>query len=188
MDNVSKPENSPKPRSYSLLLIICGILLLGLGLLGGYIIGNKQQPASLPNPSPAPQQIPTTIASPSPFSSPTQPLPTSTVSVTTAPSDWLIYKNSTYGFEIMYPKTYKALDDKNNLYGWPNGIVLFYKGGQSYDIAIQAWNTKEDYEKAYPGGSYEVTVKQVNNKYLTIVNLTKDPQNAEIITTFKFIN
>jgi len=174
-------------KSNNLLYIICGALLLGFGLLGGYIIGNKQQSIPASSPSFAPQQIsPTTIPSPTPI--PTQPLPTNTVSVTTAPSDWLTYKNSTYGFEIMYPKTYQALDDKNNLYGWPNGIVLFYNSGQSYDIVIQVWDTKQEYEKAYPQGSYDLTVKQINNKFLTIVNLTKEPQNSEIIATFKFTN
>src|SRR3989344_6941774 len=64
-------------------------------------------------------------------------------------SGWKTYTNTTYGFSIKYPPSYQALTDSNNLYGWKNAVVLIYKGGQSYDLAIQVWDTEEEYKQEY---------------------------------------
>ena len=80
-------------------------------------------------------------------------------------------------FSISYPKTYKALSDKENLYGYPNGIVLLYSGGQAYDVVVEVWNTKEAYQKEYALRMADLTVKQVSEKYITLLDNTKMPGN-----------
>lgn len=161
--------------------LLAGILLLGIGLLGGYSLRGNNQTSPTPTPmqqiSPTDKPI-TTIQPASPSVSP---------SGTKTPVDWLTYKNNKYGFEIMYPKTYQALDDKDSLYGWPNGVVLLYNGGQSYDIAIEAWDTQAEYEAKYnqSQGNFNIIVKKIGNKYITILSSTDEPENAGIIATFK---
>jgi hypothetical protein len=111
---------------------------------------------------------------------PSIPTPSQTVT-----SDLLTYKNNVYGFEIAYPKNYKALDDKENLYGYENGIVLIYAGGQAYDVIIEVWNTKAEYETAYVSRMADVTVHEVNGKFITLVDNTNEPENKQIIESFK---
>lgn len=112
------------------------------------------------------------------------PQPTQSIKDTSIPSGWLTYKNSEYGFEISYPDNYDALDDKENLYGWPNGVVLLYKGGQAYDIAIEVWDNQSEYESKYPNNT-NLTVKKIGDKYLTITDNTLEEENTKIISTFK---
>ena len=97
---------------------------------------------------------------------------------------WTTYKNAQYGFEISFPKEYKALDDADNLYGWPNGIVLIYGGGQAYDIAVEVWNSKAAYEAKYPPGTRNLLVKETGGKFITVAAQTEEAVNSEIISTF----
>jgi len=158
----------------SFILTISAILLLILAAVGGYFLSQlPSQPQ--PNPSPTPSQ--SSLPSPLP---PTQSSPSSVI-----PSDWQTYKNTTHGFAISYPPTYQALDDANNLYGWPNGVVLLYNGGQSYDVIIEVWNTQADYQAKYSSGNFDLTVKKIGNKYLTLLNSTQEDQNSAIISTFE---
>jgi hypothetical protein len=51
---------------------------------------------------------------------------------------WKTHTDSTYGFSIRYPKNYELVTNKT---GWPNAILILYKGGQSYDFVIEVWDT-----------------------------------------------
>jgi len=113
--------------------------------------------------------------------SPIELSPTSSV-----PKGWQTYRNEEYGFEISYPTNYKALSDSENLYGWPKGIVLFYGGGQSYDLVIEHWNSVAEYEAKYKNQN-NVTVKQVGNYYITLLNMNFEPEVDEMIKTFSIL-
>ena len=101
-------------------------------------------------------------------------------------SGWQTYTSIEYGFEISYPASYQALDDAENLYGWPDAIVLFYKGGQAYDISIEIWDSQAQYQEKYPDAS-SLSVYQINGKYLTISDNTNDVENLDVINTFKLL-
>jgi len=114
--------------------------------------------------------------------------PSVTPSPTEVHMDWLTYTNTTYGFAIMYPKTYQALTDKDSLSGWPNAIVILYNGGQAYDVVIEKWNTEEEYKAKYPQGAYTYIVNKIMDKYITVTSFTNEPDNKGILSTFKVIN
>ncbi|MFH1971039.1 MAG: hypothetical protein ABIJ05_01495 [Patescibacteria group bacterium] len=118
---------------------------------------------------------------PSLISSPT-PVPTSNI-----PYGWKTYTNEIYRFEISYPSSYKALTDEENLYGWPNGIVLIYAGGQSYDLVIEHWSTQSEYENKYRNQS-NITIKKIGDVYISMLNANFESEVDEIIETFKIIN
>ncbi|MFH1561563.1 MAG: hypothetical protein ABID04_03230 [Patescibacteria group bacterium] len=159
------------------IIIIVGITLLVVaGFTGAYLLGSKKN---------SNQAAETTVALISPTVFPTiepsnQPEPTET-EASTLPQGWTTYENSEYGFEISFPDSYKALDDSNNLYGWPNGIVLLYQGGQSYDIAIEIWDSPTEYQTKYP--MENLKVEKIGDQYLTVADITKQPKNADIIDT-----
>jgi len=123
--------------------------------------------------------------------SPAQPETTSTPSATpkiqtNIPNGWRTYKNEKYAFQISYPSNYKALDDKNNLYGWPNAVVLIYSGGQSYDLPIEVWNSVTEYQTKYKNEP-NLIVKKVGDKYITLINVNGTPEVDKIISTFSTI-
>lgn len=107
-------------------------------------------------------------------------------SQTNIPKGWLTYKNEKYGFQISYPPNYKALTDKNNLYGWPKAVVLIYSGGQSYDLPIEVWDNASEYQAKYRNEP-NLTVKKIGSKYITLVNTNGTPEVDEIISTFSNI-
>lgn len=163
------------------IAVLISVLLIGV-VFGAYYLGTKKSPVKTPQPQAT--ITPSATIKPSPTT--TESLtPTATESLTKVPTGWETYPNDKYNFEISFPKPYRALTDKNNLYGWPNGVALIYKGGQSYDIAIEVWNSKTEYESKYQSQMQYLTVYPVGNKYLTLTDLTHDPQNAQIIATFK---
>jgi len=161
-------------------LLLISVNVLVLAIIGGglyfFLNRNNQQPTGNNMPSITAQPTST------PTSSPIEAEVNSKI-----PLGWLTYTSSKYGFEIYYPNTYSALDDKNSLYGWPNGIVLFYKGGQSYDLAIEHWNDVSEYETKYQNQLTNLTIKNVGGQYITLLNMNNDGEVNEIIQTFKIL-
>jgi hypothetical protein len=98
------------------------------------------------------------------------------------PSGWLTYTNADYGFEVSYPPSYESMDDAENLYGWPDALVLFYGGGQAYDIVVEHWDSQADLQAS--NGYAEKVVHDVNGEIISVWDITKEPQNAAILTTF----
>jgi len=101
------------------------------------------------------------------------------------PTGWPIYENIEYKFQISYPEQFNALDNADSLYGWENGIVLFYDGGQAFNIVIQWWNSEEEIESKFPGMMEQVVTYKVYDKFLTIFNITGEPQFEEIVNSFR---
>lgn len=97
----------------------------------------------------------------------------------------LTYINDMYGFQLSYSESCDALDDETNLYGWPNGIVLFYCGGQAYDVAVEVWDSIEEYEAKYP--SEEYMVEEIGSQFVTVANITGKETNAEILESFELL-
>lgn len=98
------------------------------------------------------------------------------------------YSNELYGFQITYPDSYEALTSKDDLSGWPNAVVIIYNGGQAYDVVVEAWDSVDQYQEKYgEGDDFNLTVKEHGGKIITILNSTEEPQNEEVISTFKFI-
>lgn len=154
------------------------ITLLVIASIGGaYYLGSKsnnkkEQPATT---AISETQIPTQKIEPTQLVTGTQNKNIS--------EGWLTYTNQEYGFEISYPKNYKALDDLENLYGWPNAVVLIYGGGQSYDLPIEVWNSESEYESKYPSAE-NLTVKKIGNKFITLMNINFEEEVDSIIETF----
>jgi len=171
------PKNPPEKKKLSKPAVIIIILLVLVNLqLGVYIFLKNKTTNQKMVPPTAPTATPATSPAPTVITTPTE---------AAIPADWQTYKNTAYGFEISYPKTYQALTDKDNLYGWPNAVVLLYNGGQSYDIPIEIWDSKQAYEAKYSSQIGSLIVKQIGSKYLTILNATVEPGNAAVIATFK---
>ena len=130
------------------------------------------------NPAAEPTNPPTPTNTPMP-APPDNPQPA-------VPDGWLTYQNTQYGFEISYPPEFQVLDDQDSLYGWPNAVVLLYNGGQSYDIAIQVWDSPADLDANYPNEARIQTVN-VNGKIISLFDITQQPENAAVIATFKLL-
>lgn len=109
-------------------------------------------------------------------------------SVATSKNDLSTYKNDKYGFQISYPASFKALDSKDDLLAYPKGVLLLYAGGQAYDVIIEVWDTKSEYEKEYEFRLSDVaTVVKSKDKFITVFNNTNHPENAAIIASLKFL-
>jgi hypothetical protein len=101
-----------------------------------------------------------------------------------APEGWLTYDNDAYGFYFHYPPQYEVLTDETNLYGWENGIVLLYNGGQSYDIAVQVWESAEEMGAFYGGEDERLHVYPVGVQIISVMNITNEAESDAIIESF----
>jgi hypothetical protein len=167
-----------RQKGLATIWIIIIIILALLLAATAYYLGTQKAPSSTA------QTTATVTVTPTPTQA-LQATPTSQESMT--PQGWLTYTSDTHGFEISYPPDYEALDDANNLYGWSNGVVLIYGGGQSYDLPIEVWNSASEYQSKYPNAD-NLTIKKIGNKFITLLNMNKTQEVDEIITTFKEIN
>ena len=161
-------------RGISIVLLLILMLILLLGAAGFYYFYNKSKYV------PVPQYLPTPTSTATPVSS-TEPV----MEKSDIPEGWLTYTNTKYGFQISYPSNFKALDDADNLYGWPDAVVLFYAGGQSYDLPVEVWNTEAEYKAKYATQLDQVIVKKVGGKFITLLNNNNTPEVNQIILTFK---
>ncbi len=168
-----------------LIIIVLAILLLSVGIAFAYYYGTQQAktpdtPAAYVTGVPQDDEA---VLSPTVELAVSEAVPTTTVAESNVPTGWKTYTNETYGFKISYPPEYKALDDSDNLYGWPHAVVLLYKGGQSYDLPIEHWNSQAEYEGKYPDLS-NVTVRKVGDRYITLLNANYNTEVDSIIATF----
>ena len=158
---------------------ILPLIFLTVGAAIGFLVYQntqlkKQVIAPLPSVRPVTASIVPSPSAPSPTPSPSaSPIPA-------VKAGWKIYKNTQYGFEFSYPEAYKVLTDSENLYGWPKAILLLYKGGQSYDLSVEVWDSAKP--------DYDLSVKTKSGKFIALKNLNSDPEVAEIIATFKLSN
>lgn len=112
-----------------------------------------------------------------------------TNTITTTPTGAEVnqtYTNTKYGFTISYPPKYKALTSKDDLYGWDKAVVLFYSGGQAYDVAVEVWNSEAEYKEKYV--DVALTVFPVNGKFVTLYDQSLETENKTLINSFKTIN
>ena len=164
-----------KPKLPLVLGIVFTISAVAIGA-GYYLL----------KPSGTDQKVPLSTITPVPTPTPTQAVQPGNQPNTPNPNNWLTYTNTQYGFALDYPPNYQALDDADNLYGWPKAVVLFYGGGQSYDLPVEVWDSQTEYQAKYPNAT-NLTVHQVGSKYVTLVNQNFEPMVDQIITTFREI-
>lgn len=167
-----------KNQRGSVVVIILVSLLLIVSTAFAYFIGTqREKPLSLEYPQES--EIPVS-ATPTPIIVAT---PTSSPNVI-IPTGWKTYKNTQYGFEISYPSNYQVLTDANSLYGWPKAVALIYDGGQSYDLAIEYWNTEAECMTKYKNQN-NLTIKKIGNYYISLVNTNFEAEVDKMIQTFK---
>lgn len=175
------PTVSKKFSQLRPMPVIGVIVLLIVMFALGYYLGSRQAVTK----SETAVAMPTPTVTPTPATgTPISLTPTASPTATKVPPGWDTYQNTPYGFEISFPKPYQALTDANSLSGWPDAVVLIYNGGQAYDVVIEHWDTKAEYESKYASQMQNLTVYQVNGKYLTLLDSTDEPLNAQIIATF----
>jgi len=188
-------------RGFAPLVIIAIVLAFIIVGGAGYFLGTgKLNPKNLPTPTPT-SITPTsshvactqdaklcpdgkTYVSRIPPSCNFAQCPPTEASIDATKPGWKTFTSDAYKFQVSYPPNYQALTDKNNLYGWPKAVVLIYSGGQSYDLPIEVWSSVAEYEMKYKDQP-NLTVKQVNGKFITLMNVNYTPEVDEIIATFK---
>ena len=166
-----------RQKGNTIIIVIVSIIILAA--LGFLFYQNSQlkklitTPTSTTTPTSQASAIPSTTT---PVSSPQSSLK----------PGWNLYQNSLYKFEFSHPSAFKVLTDSENLYGWPNAILLLYKGGQSYDMPVEIWNSEAEYKAKYPGSTQLTVFKTKDGKFITLNNANNDPEVEAIISTFKF--
>jgi hypothetical protein len=98
-----------------------------------------------------------------------------------APAGWLTYENATYGFYFYHPAEFEVLTDEATLYGWENAILLLYNGGQSYDIAVQIWESMEEMNTFYGEEGERLHAFPLGTQILSIMNITNEADSEAII-------
>lgn len=173
-----------KSSGFSSILIIIPVVIV-LAVAAFIYFQSQNTPTTPVQVTPtAPAQATQSPTMPSPTASSSSATPVPTTAVT---SDLSVYKNAKYGFTVAYPKPYKVLDSKDDLSGYPKGVALLYTGGQSYDIVIEVWDTKAEYEANYEARVSDLKVVESKGKFITIFDNTGSPENQKIIESFKLL-
>jgi len=159
---------------YKILVPFIIIAILAVVWFGGGDKFFKKSDVPLPTPIETIAPVIATIA-PTPTAIPTNTPPV-------VPSGWQTYTNSQYGFTISFPSDYKALTDKDSLYGWPKAVVLIYAGGQAYDVIVEVWNTEGEYKAAHPGEN--LNVYKIDDKFITVLDQTKNAETESVANSF----
>jgi hypothetical protein len=169
---------------YKILVPFTIIAILAVAWFGGAAKFFKDNFGSVSNQVTSATLVPTPVETIAPVTATIAPTPTTVPTSTppAVPSGWQTYTNSQYGFSISFPPDYKALTDKDNLYGWPKAAVLIYTGGQAYDVVIEVWNTEGEYKAAHPGEN--LTVYEIDGKFVTALDQTKNAETESVINTF----
>ena len=107
-----------------------------------------------------------------------------TTTMVPAPDGWLTYEDAEHGFYFHYPPAFEVLTDADSLYGWENGLVLLYNGGQSYDIAIQIWDSSAEMEAVYGRGDARMHVFEQGSQLISVMNITNEADSEGIIASF----
>ena len=171
-------------NSSTVIIILLVILLLLIVGGGAYYLGLQKSGSVAEQTIVSISEVQPTI----PFSTPVPTTVPTVISEETQEAGWQVYKNSQYGFQISYPSGYQALNDAENLYGWPKAVVLFYNGGQSYDLPVEVWDSEAEYQAKYPGTMNNLTVKRVGDKFITLLNTNYSEEVEQIIATLRVTN
>lgn len=173
----------------TLLFLVFSLLLIGLGGGAAYLLIHQNDIRVVDQQENQASSLvtPTTVETESVIQVNQKELDGNEASESALPEGWSTYTNIEYGFEISYPEKYKPLNDSESLYGWPDAVVLFYAGGQSYDLAVEVWDSKFDYEDKYSTRLDDLVVKRVGDKYITLLNTNRETEVDQIIETFREI-
>ncbi len=178
-------ENSSSNNKGLTAIIV--FMFLFLAGITAYFIYQNQQLLKEKSPNVAETTVDVPETEPSPEAA--EPVET-TEEISPQPSpdayaDWQVYVNEEYGFQFSFPEGFEALSDENNLYGWPQAVVLLYEGGQAHDIPVEVWDSETEYKDKYQNQLSELVVKEVNGKYITFHNNTGVDLFDEITASFK---
>lgn len=164
-------EVQTEPKQSNFLIILLSSLLIISCLIAGFFAYQTQK---LVKELTAYRLQPTATQTPTPTPDPTV--------------NWKTYTNSKYNFEVKHPEEYEILQDKS---GWPKAIVIISRRNQqAYDLPIEIWDSKTDYENKYRIENYINNLKIFptnKGKYITLLQNNEDLTITQIISTFKFI-
>lgn len=188
-------HNDLKNSGFSAILILVLVVILTAVIALAYFIFFKKPDTAVPGTQNtpikqmegAPSSSPSNVPTPSPSTPVTSPSSSASSPSPSPVSDLSVYKNDKYGFEISYAKPFKALSSKDDLYGYTNGVVLLYTGGQAYDVVVEVWDTKAAYESEYQFRLSDVTVFESKGKFVTLLDNAKTPESKKIIESFKLL-
>jgi len=98
----------PKPWLKIVLLGLVGLIVVGGLVFAGYKLGQREEQAKLPQPTPVSFLTPTSTPTPTPKTSPITVVATpSELTPTPDPTaDWKTYTNTKYGYSIKYPSNW----------------------------------------------------------------------------------
>lgn len=165
-------------RNLAVMLLVAVIILSACDIRIDLGFPSKPPPAQ-------PTQVQAPAAAPTPIPTASEPAATAPPAI---PAGWQTFHSDANGFEIAYPPSYQALNDADSLSGWPKCVLLLYNGGQSYDIAIQVWDSMAEYKTTLGASLPRVVVYPAGSRFISVFNVTEEPDNAAVIATFRLLD